>query len=493
MERRILIGEVVVFALSAALVLTACTGGGEVGKMPITTGSDRALEYYLEGRDLAEKLRGQESIEHFERAAAEDPDFAMAYLNLALVSPTPKGFFDNLAKAGALVDKVSDGERLYIQGVEAGSRGLIMEQRDLYMRLVEAYPDDERAHNLLGNNYFGQQEYAAAIGEYEKATAIAPDFSQPYNQLGYAYRFLEDYAEAETAFRKYIELIPDDPNPYDSYAELLMKMGRFEESIEHYRKALEVDPNFIASSIGIATDLNLLGRHEEARDRLAKAYAIARNDGERRAALFATAVSYVDEGDMAAAMAEIEKQYALAENLNDAPAMSGDLVIAGNVLLEWGRYDEALDRFRRAVEVIKASDLDQGVKDNTQLNLLYNSGRVDIRKGDLAAAGTKADRYLEGVEAIRNPNQIRLAHELAGMIALEEEDYAGAIAELEQASQQNPYNLYRLALAYEGMGEGARAMEFFEKAARYNALNSLNYAFIRTRAEHMLGSVREGA
>jgi tetratricopeptide (TPR) repeat protein len=225
MERRSLSSLFLVLALGAVLAIALGLGCGQDGKMPITTDSDRALEYYIQGRDLAEKLRGQESIEYFEQAVAEDPDFAMAYLNLSLVSPTNKMFFENLDRATALADRVSEGERLYILGLEAGVNAFIMEQRDYYSQLVEAYPNDERAHNLLGNHYFGQQEFEAAIEEYEKATAINPDFSPVYNQLGYAQRFLENYDAAEAAFMKYIELIPDDPNPYDSYAELLMRPG----------------------------------------------------------------------------------------------------------------------------------------------------------------------------------------------------------------------------------------------------------------------------
>jgi tetratricopeptide (TPR) repeat protein len=478
-----------IIAASAALVLSGCAGNGEVGKMPITTDSDEALQYYIEGRDLAERLRGQESIEYFEKAIAEDPNFAMAYLNLAFVTPSAKGFFENLGRAKALLDLVSEGERFYILGVEAGVNGFTMEQREFYRQLVEAHPNDERAHNLLGNHYFGQQEWASAIGEYRKATEIAPDFSQPYNQLGYAHRFLENYEEAEKAFQKYIELIPDDPNPYDSYAELLMKVGRYDESIESYRKALELNPNFVASHIGIATNLNFKGQHDDARQQLDELYGMARNDGERRAARFAMAVSFVDEGKMAAAMAELQKQLTLAGKINDAAAMSGDLVIMGNVLLEQGKYDEALARYQAAVDVVKESDLAQEVKDNTELNLLYNAGRVALKKGDFESARAMAGRYLAGVEAIRNPNQIRLAHELAGMIGLKNKEYDTAIDELGQASQQNPYNLYRMALAYQGKGDDEKAKEYCRKAAEFNALNNMNYAFIRSAAGQLLASM----
>ena len=66
------------------------------------------------------------------------------------------------------------------------------------------------------------------------------------------------------------------------------------------------------------------------------------------------------------------------------------------------------------------------------------------------------------------------------MIALAEKDYDKAISELGQASQQNPQNLFRLAQAYEGKGDAA-------KAAAFNSLPQMNYAFIRTKAKKMAG------
>jgi len=202
------------------------------GKIPITTSSEEALKYFLQGRDISDKLRAQESLQFFEKAIKADPDFALCYIYSSLAQPSAKGFFEQFNKAVALVDKVSEGERLWILGFQAGVNADPMKQKEYYQKLVAAYPDDERAHNLLAGYYFGQQEYALAIDEYNKATKINPDFSQPYNQLGYANRFLEKYTDAENAFKKYIELIPDDPNPYDSYAELLLKIGKYDESIK---------------------------------------------------------------------------------------------------------------------------------------------------------------------------------------------------------------------------------------------------------------------
>jgi tetratricopeptide (TPR) repeat protein len=364
-----------------------------------------------------------------------------------------------------------------------------MQQRENYQKLVSAYPNDERALTILGTNYFGQQEWSRAIAEYDKAVKIAPDFSQPYNQLGYAHRFLENYESAEKAFLKYIELIPNDPNPHDSYAELLLRIGRYDESIGHYRKALEMNPNFVASHVGIATNLVLKGEHAAARRQIQALHAMARNDGERRAAHFATTVSYVDEGKVQEALEEQNRQFALAEKINDAANMAGDLVNMGNIYLETGSYDEALIKYQMAVDVVENSDLAEEVKDNTRRGYFFNAARVATKKKDFETAKAHQEKYRKRVEAINNPFQIRLAHQLAGMIALEEQNYDRAIEELQQANQQNPYNFYRIALAYQGMGNNDKAREYCEKAVNFNALNSMNYAFIKNKAVQMLESM----
>lgn len=479
----------IVVALS---VLGACTPMEETktpvatnvdsGKIPVTTASEDARKAFLQGRDLSEKLLTQDSIQHFDRAISLDPKFALAELSRANVSPTGKEFFEHLNKAVSLSTRASNGEKLLILGNEAGANGNAAKQKDLLEQLVAAYPNDERAHFNLGGYYFGQQEVPKAIEHYRKATEIAPTYSPAYNILGYAYRQNEDYASAERAFKKYIELIPKDPNPYDSYAELLLKMGKFDDSITEYRKALAIDPNFIASHLGISADLMYQGKAEEAAAELQKITEKARNDGERRTALFGFTVLDVDSGKLDKALEDMDKQYALGEKTNDIPAMTGDLQFKGNILLEMGRYDDAKASFERLLKMTEDSNLSQEIKDNAKLFHHYNLARVALGKKDYATAKTEAEAFRKGTETLKNPFQTKQAHELAGMIALEEKDYDQAIAELQQANQQNPYDLYRMCQAYQGKGDSAKAKELCTKAANFNSLPQLNLAFIRMKA-----------
>ena len=486
---------VAILALSA-MAWTACNQSGDAGrasaasadggKIPITTKSEEAKREFLLGRDFSEKLRAQESLEHFDKALALDPEFASAELARANNAPTAKEFFEHLKKAVALSDKASKGESLLILANEAAANGDVTKQKEFLDRLIAAYPNDERAHFNLGGYYFGQQEFDQAITHYKKATELAPDYSLAYNILGYAYRQEGNYEEAERAFKKYIDLIPNDPNPYDSYAELLLKMGRFEDSIAQYRKALSMDAHFVPSRFGISADLMYLGKHDEATAELQKMADQARNDGELRTALFGLAVVATDSGRLDRAVESMDKEYAVAEKKNDQAAMAADLQAKGNILAEMQKYDEAAKQFDRSLQLTESSNLSQEIKDNAKLLHHFNAAALAIAKKNYADAKKHTEEFRTGAEASKNPVQIKLAHELAGRIALAEKDYDKAIAELEQANGQDPRNLYRLSQAFQAKGDKATSQNYLKRAATFNSLPQLNYAFIRAKAQKMV-------
>jgi tetratricopeptide (TPR) repeat protein len=477
-------------ATSSFAVSSPATPKMEEGKIPITTKSDEARKEFLLGRDLSERLLAQECLQHFDKAVKLDPDFASAELALATNSATTKDFFDHQKKAMSLADKVSEGEKLLILANEAGANGDAVKQKEYLEKLVVAYPNDERAQFNLANFYFGQQELDAAIDHYKKTTDLAPDYSPAYNVLGYAYRQEERYADAELAFRKYIELIPNDPNPYDSYAELLLKMGRFEDSLAQYHKALSVDPHFVPSHFGVAADQMYLGKPEAARGELEKMAEQARNDGELRTALFGMAVVAADSGNWDQALKAMDKEYAVAEKKNDVASMAADLQAKGNILVEMSNYDEATRQFDRSLQLIQQSSLSQDIKDNATLLHHFDLAGIAIAKKDYAAATSHAEEFRKGAEVAKNAAQVKQAHELAGRIALAEKDNDRAITELGQANLQDPRNLYRLSLVYEGKGDTAKAQEFLAKAAGFNSLPQLNYAFIRAKAQKKVGDRR---
>ena len=465
----------------------AATAGGDVAnsaKVPLTSASEEAKTLYVRGRDLAEQLRNQDARKLFAEAVAKDSTFAIAHYNLALTSPTTKEAIEHLTRAVALAPKASDGERLQILALDAGAKADPAKALQYAEELVAKYPQDERAHQNLGNAYAARQQNEKAIAQFEKAIEINAQYSPAYNSIGYAYRAVGNNAEAEKAFKKYIDLVPNDPNPYDSYAELLMKTGRFDESIEQYRKALSIDPNFGSSHIGIAADLMFQGKHDAAIAEAQKLYDAARDDGDRRTAMFAQVVTSVDAGKTAQALSKMEQLYAVASKNADTATMAGDAVSTGDILLNAGRTDEARKRYDQSLALVTKSGFPAEVKQDATLADHYNKARVALAKNDLATAKSEAAEYMKGAEAQQNDFRVRQAHELAGIIAAQEKGFDDAIAELGKANQQDPYVIYMTALAYRGKGDAAKAKELSQQAANSYTLPTLNYAFVRTKAKN---------
>src|SRR6185295_16835141 len=104
-------------------------------------------------------------------------------------------------------------------------------------------------------------------------------------------------------------------------------------------------------------------------------------------------------------------------------------------------------QFERCLSMTEGSNLSQEIKDNAKLFHHFNLGRVALARKDLATAKTEAEAFRKGTEERKNPFQTKQVHQLLGMIALEAKDFDTAVAELQQANQQNPYDLYRLCQA----------------------------------------------
>jgi tetratricopeptide (TPR) repeat protein len=455
-------------------------------KIPVTTCSEKARDAFLKGRWLLENLRVTDAHSYFTKAVEADPNFALAHLRVANSAPTAQEFFEAFRRAIDMSANVSEGEKLVIAAFEAGVAGEPEIQRSKLEALVALFPDDERAHNLLGNFlFFNQQNYERAISSYRTAIDINPDFATPYNNLGYALRQVGDYAGAEKAFQRYTELIPDQPNPYDSYAELLMRMGRYDESIAGYEEALAIDPNFVASYIGIGTNQMFMGQLEDARSTFSRAEENARNDGERRQACFWKAASYLHEGDFESAFREAQRLYDIAAETDDRSNMAGDLNLMGNIFLRAGRIDEATEKYHAQIDMIQSSDATEEVMETVTRNQKYDLARVALWKADLDAASRLANAYRKEV-AIHNVRfEVQRTHELDGMIALAEGDLDTAISHFEQANQQDPQIWLLKARTYAAMGDVEGARLACEQVIDFNQL-SFNLAFVRNTARELL-------
>jgi tetratricopeptide (TPR) repeat protein len=205
-------------------------------------------------------------------------------------------------------------------------------------------------------------------------------------------------------------------------------------------------------------------------------------------AYFVSTLTYVEEGKKDEALGEMKKEFAIAEKSGDAASMGGDLGTMAAIQFDAGAIDEAEQLYAKALVIVERSTLGEDVKANARLGNRYNVAMIAAARGNFDKALAEAAELQRGAEALNNVLQIRLAHEVKGRIALLRKDHASAAAEFALASQQNPYNLYRLGIAYREMGKQEDAERYFKAAAQFNGLPQLNYALVRSKARAALES-----
>lgn len=215
-------------------------------KMPVTTSSEEALEYYRAGVTAYEEIKYADAIDNLKKAVELDPNFFMAYYWLYPISGE---YSKKVAEAVMKIDTpLSPAEEILktaFKYLVDGQKEKALEQVE---KLIEMYPEDVETYKIKYLLQFQTyKDLESARETIETAIRVQPDHAVSYNMLGYALMDLEDYKGAEKAFKKYIELAPDIANPYDSMGDYLMKTGKYSDAYKSYMKAYEIDSSFTIS------------------------------------------------------------------------------------------------------------------------------------------------------------------------------------------------------------------------------------------------------
>lgn len=465
-------------------VLLSINNYSQPSEILITTKSADALKNYHQGCDLLSKMYFQQAIKNFENAVSIDKDFAMSYLQMAVALYNEENFnsyIENVDNAVSLLNKVSEGERLIILSEKAKLNHNSDEMKKSLKQLVEKFPDDKLSHYYFGVYYFDQGNYASAIKEFENSQTLAPDYIPVLKYLCYSNSYSGKFFKAEELINKIIQLIPDAAMPYYLMGDVYLKEGKFAESAEAYKKTLEKNPDFIIAYLGIGNNLIFQNRFEEARNEFDKAYNLSKDDWQKRNSLLAVVCSYIHEGNFERAYDKLQNRYSDAERSNDILQMVSDLRLMGDILLEWGKPEDARLKYKKSLEISEKSALPKEIKDDIKHQALFLEARIDIKKNSISSAKQKAEKFNNEIQRNNNIVDIRSYHELLGLIGLQEKKYDEAINEFKLCNQRDPCILYKLADAYIMKGDNEMAKELLNKAGNFNEDN-IHFAFIKNSA-----------
>ncbi len=149
--------------------------------------------------------------------------------------------------------------------------------------MVEDYPEEPRLLQAIGNILRDQEEYAEAVGYYDKAIKILgepkPEHWLYYYARGICYERMKVWRKAEVDLQTALELNPDQASVmnYLGYSWVDQNM-RLEEAMDLIREAVQREPNngYYVDSLGWA--YYKLGQFEEAVRHLERAVELRPED-----------------------------------------------------------------------------------------------------------------------------------------------------------------------------------------------------------------------
>jgi serine/threonine protein kinase/tetratricopeptide (TPR) repeat protein len=174
-----------------------------------TTPSLEALQAYSMAAKTERASGYSEAIPFYQRAIQFDPNFAMAYADLGL-SYADRGEADlaaeNLRKAYALREHVSEKERLRIEGFYyAFVTGELEKEVQVYEVWIQSYPRDTNMRTNLGADSIMLGRYEQAITQTEEALKIDPNATTTYGNLIQAYLALNRFDDAQRLIKQALD------------------------------------------------------------------------------------------------------------------------------------------------------------------------------------------------------------------------------------------------------------------------------------------------
>lgn len=270
------------------------------------------------------------------------------------------------------------------------------------------------------------------------------------------------------------------------HARQLSAQGQQDSALATYLAAMKQSPGAHEPHVGAAVALDLMGRYAEARQHLASALALA--PAARKPEVLKTfAISYAFESDCANAE-KYERQAFDVQLAAKAFAAAAETANeAGRICLEAGDIDRAYEWYQRGhVTAFLQPQMSDSERTLWNFRWEHAEGRIAARRGVPAAARAHVAAAKALLDRGLNPDQRRFFPYLTGYVAFYSGDFHGAIAELQQADQRDPFILSLLAQASEKTGDTARAAELYRQILTINTHNPVN-AFARPLARRKTG------
>lgn len=173
---------------------------------------EKARELYRKAVKELERRKYNKSIEHFQAAIRQYPDYASAYSGMGIVyiqmrQPT-------LAQAAfekALLLNPQSAEAHLGMGLTCNDQQMFAEAEKHLLKAQQLTPMDWHVHYELGRAYYGMDQLEQAEKSLRVARQARPDYGNLYLLLANVLVLQSKYAEGLAEMKEFLRVAPDSP------------------------------------------------------------------------------------------------------------------------------------------------------------------------------------------------------------------------------------------------------------------------------------------
>jgi tetratricopeptide (TPR) repeat protein len=357
---------------------------------------------------------------------------------------------------------LSDRLRMYIDGAKVYFtwRRDAQQAIEIYRKLVDAYPYETEAGQLLAEAYWLNYQDESAIAEFYRLARIHPYDPTSWMALGERLLDVGKLDEAKDALSRYASMKPEDPFAFALLGNLALLQGDLDSSVANHERALEIRPGFVVARIGLARSRYLQGGTRDAET----IWRSIVDDGEVAAAFridtaFELAAALRGQGRFRAALAPLSDTLELIRE--EALRLPMALSQLGSTHMELGETDRAQALLDEAISLSA----------DPATRYLFARGQLELRLhryDGLNATVVSIRKQQRGTDDT-DFSEAKAASYLEGMAALQRGDTQAAAAALQEAVDKPGYQyaVYRIGLAelQRATGDLAQAAELAAAAA----------------------------
>jgi tetratricopeptide (TPR) repeat protein len=220
------------------------------------------------------------------------------------------------------------------------SQGQIQEALSASQMLIKDYPNTPLLYNISGACYQALGQLEEAVKSYEQALAIKPDYAEGHSNLGNA---LQELGQLEAAVKYLEKAIMIQPNFAEAHSNLgitLQKLGQLDAAAKCYEQSLALKPDYAKAHCNLGVTLKELGQLEAAVKHYEQALAIKPDFVEAHSNL---GIVLHELGQLEAAVNRFEQALALKPDHAEAQCN------LGVSLKELGQLEAAVKRYEQAL------------------------------------------------------------------------------------------------------------------------------------------------